>query len=64
MTSMRFFRSVVDPVMRDNAPSDESIPDIVKRQKLYEGQFARPSFSRAAEGAGKEPPSNQNKRDK
>jgi hypothetical protein len=31
---MRFFRAVVDPVMLADAPSDESIPDIIKRQKL------------------------------
>jgi hypothetical protein len=31
---LRFFRAVVDPVMGKYAPSSESIPDIIKRQRL------------------------------
>jgi hypothetical protein len=33
---IHFFRAIVDSVMLDNAPSDESIPDIVRRQKLLQ----------------------------
>jgi hypothetical protein len=60
----RFFRAVVDPVMRDDAPSDESIPDIVKRQKLFEERFAGLPFSEEESAASTKDAPVQGKRDK
>jgi hypothetical protein len=56
----RFFRAVVDPVMRDDAPSDESIPDIVKRQKRF---YGLPSSEEESAASTKDAPV-QGKRDK
>ena len=61
----RFFRAVVDPVMRDDAPSDESIPDIVKRQKLFEQQrFGGLPFLEEESAASTKDAPVQGKRDK
>jgi hypothetical protein len=61
----RFFRAVVDPVMRDDAPSDESIPDIVKRQKLFEQRrFGGLPFSEEESAASTKDAPVQGKRDK
>jgi hypothetical protein len=37
---VRFFRAVTDPVMGNDAPSLQSIPDIVKRQKTFYKKLA------------------------
>jgi hypothetical protein len=51
--------------MRDDAPSDESIPDIVKRQKLFEQQrFGGLPFLEEESAASTKDAPVQGKRDK